>query len=34
MEKDRMKLLDTSLTVKVEPDPEVPEAKPRMKFTA
>ena len=34
MEKDRMKLIDTSLTVKAEPDPEVPETKPRRKYTA
>jgi transposase len=34
MEKERIKLFDTSLTVKVKPDPEVLEQKPRRKFTA
>lgn len=34
MEKDRIKLIDPSLTVKADPDPEVTETKPRRKFTA
>ncbi len=34
MERERMKLLGTSLTVKAEPNPEVLENKPRRKFTA
>jgi transposase len=34
MEKERMKLLGTRLTVKAEPNPEVLENKPRRKFTA
>ena len=34
MEKERMKLVESSLTVKSEPDPEVREKKRRRKFTA
>ena len=34
MEKERMKLLGTPSIVKAESDPEVPENKPRRKFTA
>ena len=34
MEKERMKLVDTSATMKADPDPEVLESKPRRKFTA
>ena len=34
MERERMKLLGTSLTVEAEPNPEVLENKPRRKFTA
>ena len=34
MEKDRIKLIDTLLTVKADPAPEVTETKPRRKFTA
>src|SRR4030042_5146359 len=34
MEKERVKLIDTSLKVNAEPDPEVTESKPRRKYTA
>jgi transposase-like protein len=34
MEKERMKLIEPSLPVKADPDPEVQEKKPRRKFTA
>jgi transposase len=34
MEKERIKLVDTSSAVRTDPDPEVLENKPRRKFTA
>ena len=34
MEKERMKLVESSLAVKAKPDPEVREKKPRRRFTA
>lgn len=34
MEEERIKLIEPSLTMKTEPDPEVRETKPRRKFTA
>jgi transposase len=34
MEKDKMKLIDFSENLAIRPDPEVPEKKPRRKFTA